>query len=138
MKRSEVILFLTTIAEAQLRYAGFDMARYFRFPIAYYLPERVLVFSRPDMLKSRYLAHETYLKSVGVHRIRPQNVTILDATEDRAMIALEWQYANADGHVLRQSQVRYVLCRNEVAGDLQIELVDYSVTAYPEYMEQPS
>lgn len=138
MKRSEIILFLTTLAEAQLRCGGAGLAKYFQFPIAYYLPERVLVFSRPDVLKARFIAHEAYLKSVGVHRIQPRQVTVLDGTDMRAMIALEWHYLNADGEILRQSQVRYVLCRNEEVGDLQIELVDYSVTAYPEYMEQPS
>ncbi|MEP4194096.1 MAG: hypothetical protein ABJL99_00510 [Aliishimia sp.] len=73
-----------------------------------------------------------------MERQHASKFNVIDATPDRALVDVEWSYFDTNGHVLSTSKVQYVLCRGCAMGDLLIELVDYSVLAFPAYLEQTS
>ena len=115
------------------------MATHLRFPIPYYLPDRLLVFSSPENIAKRFDAHRAYLQVCRVTTIEARDLRLIDATPDRALVWLEWHYLSATNETLRRSEVQYVLCRDAdpaaTQGDLKIEMVDYDVVAFPQFMQ---
>ena len=130
--------FLTALARLHLHGTGDEIVACLSFPIAYYLPEQVLVFTEADKLAERFTAHQAYLKVCRVTTIEARAIKILDATPDRALTQLEWHYLSADGKTLRQSDVQYVLRRAKTEIGFCIELVDYSRLGFPQYLHSPS
>jgi hypothetical protein len=135
--RDEIEAFLATLAHLQLDGCGTDMVKLIRLPVAYYLPDRVLVFTKPEKLAERFEAHRAYLTVCRVIRIEARALRILDATPDRALVQLEWHYLSGSGATLRRSRVQYVLARTAAETSLFIELVDYSTVAFPQFMQHP-
>lgn len=135
--REDIETFLAEFAHLQLHGCGDEMVKRIALPVAYYLPDRVLVFSKPQKLAERFDAHRAYLTVCRVTRIEARGVTILDATPSRALVQLEWHYLSDAGATLRRSHVQYVLSRPATRAALTIELVDYSTVAFPQFMQHP-
>lgn len=135
LSRSDVADFLARLADLQMHHGGAEMAACMTLPIAYYLPDRVLVFSSQEKLAERFDIHRAYLMICRVKRIEARNIEVIDATPDRAFVRLEWHYLSQDHVALRRSEVQYVLRRPSGQSNLRIELVDYSTVAFPKFMQ---
>lgn len=134
MTRSEIKLFLTAMAETQMRRTGAEMAQLYVLPIAWYLPDRTLVFSSRKVLSAQFDRFRVLLKDAGIQRVEPAHIELLDVTENRAFVDLHWHYCDKNARAKHCSRVRYVLCRDGLAGKMQVEMVDYSVLAFPEFI----
>lgn len=137
LSKDDIATFLADFGSLQLSGTGADMAAYLSMPIAYYLPDKVLVFTEPDRIAERFDSHRTYLQVCRVTHIEARALEVLDATSERALIQFEWHYLSAEGATLRRSQVQYVLCRASTPFGFRIELVDYSTIAFPQFMQHP-
>ncbi len=135
--RDEIKTFLADLAHLQIHGSGRDMVRRMALPLAYYLPDRVLVFSSPDKLADRFDAHSAYLYVCRVTRIEARNLSILDATPNRALVQLDWHYLSCTGDTLRSARVQYVIGRAPIGGGLRLELVDYNTVAFQHFMQRP-
>lgn len=134
LSRGDIAAFLARFANMQLHQNGAAMAACLQLPIAYYLPDRVLVFSSRDKIAERFDAHQAYLKVCRVTRIEARHLDVLDATTDRALVRFEWHYLSETNVTLRRSEVQYVLCRPPGQRDLMLEMVDYNTVAFPQFM----
>lgn len=138
MKRAELMLFFKALSDACMRQSGDVTTRYFNLPAAYYTPKNLHVFSNRDSLAARLDAYRTFLTDRGITRISPANITVIETSGERALVQVDWEYLNGHGAQQRMACAQYVLRRGQVLGDLRIELVDYSVVAYPQFMEHMS
>lgn len=139
--KAEIVTFLTTLAGLQFSVSGAVIARCMAIPIAYFLPDRTLVFTDRSKLAQRLDANQTYLQICGVTAVAPCDLHVHDASAERAFVSLTWAYQNAEGDALRHARVQYVLCRArhdpETGADLRIEMVDYTSIAYAHFMRPP-
>lgn len=138
LTKADIATFLAKFGDLQLNATGADMAACLAMPIAYYLPEKVLIFTEPEKIAERFDTHRTYLQVCRVTQIEIRRLRILDATSERAFAQFEWHYLSAEGKVLRRSEVHYALCRADTPLGLQIELVDYATIAFPQFMQHHS
>lgn len=133
--KDDVAAFLARLADLQMHHSGAEMAEHLLVPIAYYLPDRIVIFSTREKIAARLDAHRAHLYASRVRRIEARGLDLRDATPDRALVRFEWHYLCARGETLRSAQVQYVLCRPGGGPDLKLEMVDYNTIGFAQFMQ---
>ena len=109
-----------------------EIAKHFSFPLPLFHREELAVFGSADTLAEGLAMWRDVLIGADVARMVPRVVAEGLPVNGYMNVWVEWDYLDADGAILRVSQVRYVAF--QVPGMMfpKIELVDYTAPAFPE------
>lgn len=136
MTRAEVLVFLNSLTRLVLDGDADAAASRFNTPLAIYFPQQLLVAKTHRDMVARMISLHGHCKTLDVTRIEVSNLAIKDCTGNRALVAADMAYLDATSTMRRFSSLSYVLRRTDTAGDLRIELVDYSIPGFPELAQQ--
>lgn len=132
MTRAEVLVFLNSLTRLILSGDLNEAARRFNTPLAIYFPQQLVVAKTHAEMVRRLFNYRAQCLSIEVTRIDIRNLAIKDCTGNRALISADLAHLDHSGNMRRFSSVSYVVRRADTAGDLRIELVDYSIPGFPE------
>lgn len=130
------LTFLTRMSDL-LRHGRLeDLAQHFVYPLPFYANDGLLVFGSTGTLSEALDLYRAAVHEAGIVRITPRIVASGLPSRGYANVWVEWDHIDADGTCARTSQVRYVLFQGSHDLFPKIEMVDYTVTAFPEMQEQ--
>ena len=92
------------------------------------LQDKFILFNCRQKIAEMLAAYIVDAARRRVRRIEPHLVRVEDATPNRSLFVVRWNYLLKDGCCSASTVVRYVGRRGEVDGLLRIELVEYLET----------
>ncbi|WP_299140168.1 hypothetical protein [uncultured Tateyamaria sp.] len=109
-----------------------QVAEHFVYPMPYYSDHGLVVFGSTGTLSEGLALYHQACKANGVDRITPRIVAEGMTIRGYSNVWVEWDHFDHAGVCMRTSQVRYVLFQETGALFPKIEMVDYTVQAFPE------
>ena len=124
---------LTCVGDALIADRIAHIAAYFVYPLPVYLKEDLLVFGSADTFAEALALYRAHVLKRGIVRLRPRIVANGLPLRGSASTWVEWDHLAADGTCLGTNQVRYVFSKTAMDLYPRVEMVDYTVTAFPEF-----
>ena len=123
---------LSCLADAFLQGRIDYVTGWFAYPQPVYLQGDLQVFGSADTLGEALLLYREAALSIGTVTLRPRIVAEGVPVRGSSTLWVEWDHLDAEGRCLRTNQVRYVT--HQAEGDLypRVEMIDYTVTAFPD------
>ncbi|WP_299724753.1 hypothetical protein [uncultured Tateyamaria sp.] len=109
-----------------------SVAEHFAYPMPLYADDGLQVFGAACTLKEGLSLYRDAAIRAGIVRMNPRILAEGLTVNGYSNVWVEWDHINADGVCLRTSQVHYVFYRDAGALFPRIELVEYTVLAFPE------
>ena len=104
----------------------------FAFPQPVFLEGELQVFGSPETLCEALCLYREAALAIGTAKLRPRIVAEGVPVRGYSSIWIEWDHLDADGKCLRTNQVRYATYQASGALYPRIEMIDYTVTAFPD------
>ncbi|WP_299687398.1 hypothetical protein [uncultured Tateyamaria sp.] len=134
MSRS-ITTVLSCLADALIDGRLDHITRYFAYPLPLYCNGELIVFGSPDTLKEALSMYRDAILAIGTVKMRPRLVAQGLPVRGYSSVWIEWDHLDAAGTCLRTNQVRYATYQGAMDLHPRIEIVDYTVTAFPELYE---
>ncbi|WP_299370586.1 hypothetical protein [uncultured Tateyamaria sp.] len=128
--------FLQQLADAFRAGRLDDIADSFAYPMPFYACGGMVVFGSTATLAEALALYRDASIVAGVDRIVPRIVAQGIMIRGYANMWVEWDHLDAKGTCLRTSQVRYVFFQADGMPAPVIEMVDYTVQAFPDLNAQ--
>ena len=123
---------LTCLAEAFVENRIAHIASNFVYPLPVYLQGDLLIFGSAETFGEALSIYRAQMLDTGVARMRPRIIAEGLPLRGHGSTWVEWDHLSAGGTCLRTSQVRYVFSKSNIDLYPRVEMVDYTVTAFPE------
>ena len=109
-----------------------QVTRHFTYPLPLYVNDDLVVFGTADTLAEGLSMYRDAILAIGTASLRPRVVAQGLPVRGVSSVWVEWDPLDANGTCLRSNQVRYAT--HQAATDLfpRVEMIDYTVTAFPE------
>lgn len=128
----QTLHFLKQLAQAFEQGRLYALAQHFKYPMPAYVHGGLLVFGAADTFVELLAQYRDIAWAAGVTRLEPRIVAEGLRVRDAALLWVEWDHLDHDGICLRTSQVCYARHYPKDSLSPQIELIDYTVPAFPE------
>ena len=123
---------LACLADAMLSRRFTFIAAQCAYPLPFYYEGGLAVFDSPERFEEALLNYHTAMLNDGVVRLAPRIIARGLSWHGSADIWAEWDHLDANGQCLRTSQARYVGHLPQGARYPTVEMIDYTVGAFPE------
>ena len=128
--------FLEALSDAFLAGRLSNVADSFAYPMPFYCDDGLLVFGAPATLSEGLAQYLDATRAAGITDIVPRILAHGVPSRGYSTVWIEWDHLDKNGKCLRTSQVRYVLYQHDSNLFPKIEMVDYTITAFPEVQDQ--
>jgi hypothetical protein len=108
---------------------------HFTFPMPFYTPDGMVVFGKAATLLEGLKLYRSIARNAGVVDMIPRIVAQGMPVRGYSNLWVEWENLDADGVLLSSSQVRYVLFQDGTSEHPKIDMVDFTVNAFPEIQQ---
>lgn len=105
---------------------------HFSYPLPFFANDGLLVFGNAASFGEALTLYRNATRKAGIVRLQPRVVANGVPVRDYSNVWVEWDHADAAGRVQRTSQVRYAVYHPKSVMLPRVELIDYTVTAFPE------
>jgi len=112
------------------------IAAQFVYPMPYYSDHGLVVFGSAATFAEGLGYYHKACKAAGITQIVPRIIAQGVMIRGYANVWVEWDHLDQAGACVRTSQVRYVLFQPPGALFPKIEMVDYTIQAFPEVNEE--
>lgn len=112
------------------------VASCFSYPLPMFLEGELQVFGSADTLAEALAMYREASRGLGVRKFQPRIVAEGLAVNGCSCVWVEWDHLDADGNCKRSNQVRYAVRQTAPDQCPTIEMVDYTVTAFPKLLHQ--
>lgn len=112
------------------------IAQHFAYPCPFYADNNITVFGGPSALIEGLQLYRTATVKAGIVRVVPRIVAQGVPVRGYSNVWVEWDHLTADRTCLRTNQVRYAVFQDSAALFPRIEMIDYTVIAFPEVQDQ--
>ncbi|MCU0907127.1 MAG: hypothetical protein MUF73_06685 [Rhodobacteraceae bacterium] len=106
-----------------------DLAVDYRNPVAVFLPGGLRVEETPEVTRAVLRRLQAMARAQGVVRVRPLLVGVRAVRPDRPVVAVSWQFLDAQGREVARNRLSY-FCAQQPDGRLMIEMLEYERTAF--------
>lgn len=132
---TKTLHFLNALARAFEQDRLLALAHHFSFPVAAYMHDGLLVFGSPATLVEALQEYRNIAAAKGITKLVPRIVAEGLPANRYSNLWVEWDHLDKNDRCQRTSQVRFVLYHPAGCVSPYIEMVDYTVTAFPELAE---
>ncbi|MEL7261138.1 MAG: hypothetical protein AAGK69_07155 [Pseudomonadota bacterium] len=126
---------LSCLAEALLRGELDRISRHFVYPLPLFNKGELIVFGSPETFAEGLSMYRDAVLAIGTTKLRPRLVAEGLPVRGYSSVWIEWDHLDAAGEVLRTNQVRYGTHQGALDLHPRVEIIDYTVTAFPELQE---
>lgn len=126
--------FLRALAHAFCEGRLEHVAQNFAYPMPFYTDTSLLVFGAQHSLTEGLALYHEAVRKAGIVRIVPRIIANGVPVRGYSNLWVEWDHMDANDACVRTSQVRYAILEQDDALAPRIELVDYTVSAFPELL----
>ncbi|WP_415921008.1 hypothetical protein [Tateyamaria sp. SN6-1] len=123
---------LNCFAEAFMQDRMEFLSNFFAYPQPVFLRGELQVFGAADTFIEALRLYRAAAMEIGTVTLRPRIVADGLTVRGYGSVWVEWDHLDADGTCLRTNQVRYATYQDAGALYPRIEMIDYTVTAFPE------
>lgn len=102
----------------------------FEYPLPIYNPTGVTVVSSVSQARCMVVEFFHDVVQQGIVKVEPWSIQILDSTNHRAMIQLQWAYLDEHNVCCKKTEARYVLRDDPVHPEPMIEMIEYLTTNF--------
>lgn len=116
-------------------FAQEDLSRisdHFTYPLPFFAESGLLVFGAATSLQEALKLYYDATQEAGIVRLIPRVIAHGVPVRGYSNVWVEWDHVDTHGDLKRTSQVRYAVYQPKDAMLPRLELVDYTVTAFPE------
>lgn len=129
--------FLTSLAQSFDANRLDVVANNFAYPMPFYTDDGMQVFGAASTLVEGLAAYRDAVRDAGATHLRPRIIAEGLRVRGYCNVWVEWDHLDDAGQCLRTNQVHYVLFQADTDLFPKIELVEYTVTAFPEVFDRP-
>lgn len=112
------------------------VAAQFVYPLPLYAGDKLQVFGGAEVYVEAISMYREAVRDAGITQIVPRIIAPGLVVRNISGVWVEWDHCDRDGRVVRISQVRYYLSHKGAQVPAKIEMVEYTMTAFPEVTAQ--
>lgn len=112
-----------------------EVAENFVYPMPFYSNGGLAVFGSADTLLEGLTLYRSAVRKAGILKITPRIIAHGVPSRGYSNVWVEWDHLDVLGLCKRTSQVRYVLFQDGMSLFPKIEMVDYTISAFPEVQD---
>jgi len=128
--------FLRAIAVAFCEGRLDHVAQHFSVPMPLYTDKNLIVFGARHSLVEALDLYLQAVRKAGIVRIEPRIVATGIPVKGYSNLWVEWDHFDENDTCVKTSQVRYAIHHERDALTPQLEMVDYTISAFPDVMNE--
>ena len=122
---------LTCLADALMDNRIDAITPHFAYPLPFFVKGELVVFGSAATLREGLAIYRDQVLAIGARKIRPRVIAEGMPVRGYSSVWIEWDHLDGAGKCLRTNQVRYATYQRKTDLYPRIEMVDYTVTAFP-------